>query len=110
MADDLQQTLDILTIASKIVGQTKTVIFDSGIYAHYCEQQDDDTFDIKKDIIKLRGSSKNPITLNDLVRVFKKMQKQFKILNKENNYIGPFFYEGIVFNKDKHKWDVWWGS
>jgi hypothetical protein len=121
MLDNLAQILDILTVAPQLIGKTKTVIFDSGIYKH-CFGLDNDIdghidpknnvdsrIDLKNDIHKLRGTKETPITIEDILDMFEKMQKQFIRLNKYG-YEKNYYYVGIYGHPNSKKRGIEWGT
>lgn len=113
MADTLEQALDVLKVASEIIGKTTTITIDSGVYGHlyglYGDERYGEKINPKKDIYKLHGTPEKPITLGDLLSKLEKIQKQFDVLEREK--IGrSYFYEGMGFDPKKNKIEVNWGS
>jgi hypothetical protein len=65
----------------------------------------------KRDIYKLRGSEENPITFEDLITVFEKMQKQFTKLEEAHGEIGrSYAYAGFFYDKESKVWKLGWDS
>ncbi|XWV25395.1 putative ORFan [Tupanvirus deep ocean] len=107
MACDLSEIVEILDFAEKIVGSTEKVTIDSGIYEHDDNNGDEShkPKNSKHDIYVLDGTTK-PIELADVVKVFKKMQKQF-----DNTYDGrSFVFEGLSYNGKRNCYELLWGS
>lgn len=113
MADNMEQALDVLKVASGIIGKTITIKIDSGVYSHcrycYSDKKYDKMLNPKKDIFKLRGTPEKPITFDDIIYVFKKIQKQFDVLEREE--IGrTYYYEGMGFDPKTNVVSLGWGS
>lgn len=103
MSQNLDQFVEAIEFLSDIVGRTSTIKIDSGIFEH--SSYDDDTLNIEKDIMKIRGSVNNPISISDILKVFKQMQKQFEEVPESRSY----FYEGI-HKTGKNNYQIYWGS
>jgi len=101
MADNMKQSIDALTFASQVVGRTTSVIINSGIYAHDYER--DDT---EEDIITIVGTPETPITLQDVLEAFRRMQFQFEDDDSGRSY----FYEGLNYNVKLGEYEISWGS
>ena len=114
MTYDIKNSLEFLKLISQTIGSKKSVKINSGIYAHYIEHSDDNAdlpFDSDNDIIKIHGSKKNPISLDDIICAYEEMLKQFSnIIDISGDDYGPFVYEGIKYNKKGKMWVLLWGS
>ena len=109
MADTLEQSLDALKLALSIVGLTTSVTIDSGIFAHNGDDIDDDDIGIDgvvgRDVFVIPGSTQNPISLQDVVTTFERIQRKFDLVDDGRS----FFYEGID-NKGNNYYRIFWGS
>lgn len=108
MAHNLKQALNILTMASKLVGQTSNVYFDSSIYSHSF-MDDDPDFSPELDLFVLKATEKHPVTMHGIIDTFNKMQAQFEALDEADDD-RSYFYEGIEFDKKNNVWCIRWGS
>lgn len=98
----IDQTVDILRLASNIIGLTHDIIIDSFIYKHLLEDDVDET----KDIYVIKGSIDDPITLSKILKTFEKIQNQFETIA----YIDrSYYYEGLT-QGNNNMWTVDWGS
>jgi hypothetical protein len=98
----IDQAVDILKLASNIVGLTHDIKIDSFIYKHLLEDDVDET----KDIYVIKGSIDDPITISKILITFEKIQKQFETIA----YIDrSYYYEGLT-QENNSTWTVHWGS
>ena len=107
MGDNLEQTIDILEIASSLIGKTTSVKFNSKIYDH--SMSENEKLDPSKDIFIVQASVEKPITLESLICVFKKMQKQFRLIEKYESD-RSYYYEGMSFYPESSECIIIWGS
>ena len=105
MSDNLEQSLDALQVASVLIGQTRSVTFNSKIYEHSLN----DKLNPDKDIFILRATKEDPVTLKNIIRLFERMQKQFRLVKKYEPD-RSYFYEGIQFDSTEEMYVVIWGS
>lgn len=101
---DLEQSIDILKLASDIVGLTYNIKINSGIYEH-CYYEDECEYDITKDIHEIKASIDDPITIDKILNTFKEIQNQFKVVEDSGR---SYFYEGMT--KNNNMWEINWGS
>lgn len=116
---DFNQSMDVINFITATIGHTNNVYINSYIYQHYYENSDecsdyDDNLYLhpKKDIHKLCGSKKSPITLEDITKVFRKMKRQFDKLIEDSvgSDYGTYIYEGLEYNEKKQIWEIYWGT
>jgi hypothetical protein len=105
---DLQQSVDVLDLAIKLVGLKKNIIIDSGIYGHLLD--DFDGIDADEDIFIIKGSEEKPINLEDIKKVFKKMQMQFNTMEEKGIDGRTYCYSGIRYNFLDKRYNVSWDS
>ena len=107
MACDLSEVVQIIEFMNDIIGTSKKVTINSNIYEHD-DNNGDETHkprNSKYDIHIIDGTKK-PIECADILKVFKKMQKQFK-----NTYEGrSYAFEGIEYNKKEQYYELFWAS
>ena len=117
MATEWILIVEIINFASQIVGKKCKVKVNSNIYARFAEivDGDDDQDEIikkfcpTKDIYKITGCDESPITMDDVLNIFEKMQSQLNKLEKEDNGIKQhYYYEGIKYHKKKKLWEIYW--
>lgn len=107
MASDLSEIIEVLEFVYDVVGSSEIVKIDSGIYDHDDNNGDEShqPQNSEDDIYILDGST-NPIKLNDVVKMFQKMQQQFS-----NTYGGrSYMFEGVRYNKKRNCYELLWGS
>ncbi len=92
----------------KINGQQKNIVIDTGVFKHNIFDREK-ILDKKLDIIKIRGSKKKPIDLEDLVSVYSHVNRQFKIMIK-HDLDRSYFFEGCSYNKITRQYELHWGS
>lgn len=120
---------DFLELASEVVGKVKKLTINTRIYGHSAgwrsSNSEDHTLDTAKDIFVVKPKDSTYIELEDLLRVIKYMDKQFKKIDR----VIPgrsYFYEGldfdygqfdddyeqlhVDFNKRKYHYIIRWGS
>lgn len=102
MADNFDQSIEVLQFVSKILGSTLPVKINSNILNHSNYREKPYT----KDIFQIDASESDPITLDKILNTFKLMNKHMK--NKE--YGRSYFYEGLEFSSKLQLWEVCWGS
>ena len=105
MAHKLRQALDILELTFFLIGETSSVTFDSGIYKH-CSNEN---LDPQKDIFIVDATPEEPVTFESIIHVFKKMQKQFDMVD-EYEWHRSYFYEGVKFDQKSKIFVIRWGS
>lgn len=112
MTGTFRQTLDILKMTSKLVGQTKNIYFDSGIYAHAdlelngCDPRYNPEMDL---FFILRGTETNPITVEGIIDILNKMQVQIDAL-WDNGCGIPYYYKEIIFDEKNNVWRINWNQ
>lgn len=107
---DIEHSIQLLKFADKIIGLTETVTINSGIYEHadFNTTKEEEEMDSGKDFIKIRGSARNPITMNDIVAAYEKIMKQSIKISKSSSGGRTYFYEGIKYNPRSKTWDILW--
>ena len=105
MAHKLRQALDILELSSSLIGVTSSVTFDSGIYKH-CSNEN---LNPQKDIFIIHATPEEPVTLENIIHVFRKMQKQFDMV-EDYEWHRSYFYEGVKFDQKSQIFVIRWGS
>lgn len=107
MANNLSEIIEILDFINDIIGTTKKIIINSHIYDHDSNNHDQSHKPKKSkyDIYTIDGTIK-PIEYVDILKVFKKMQRQFK-----NTYAGrSYAFEGLQYNTREQYYELCWGS
>ena len=99
-----EQIIDVLKLASELVGLTYNVQINSGIFKH-CDGIIDEKLDVTKDIYEIKASIDDPITINKILNTFVEIQDQFVTIEDSGR---SFFYEGI--SKRNNMWEISWGS
>lgn len=120
---DMLPAKDFIQLACNIVGKTRKCILDTGIYKHNqgeidsSNDSDDLHLDLSKDIFVIKPKHSKYIELEDLLRVFNHMDRQFKNVDKTKTG-QTYFYQGLdtssqtdtVSDKIKHYYSIDWGS
>jgi|SRR5271154_2264972 len=114
MSDNLQLSVHTLVFLKNIIGSNKNIIIDSGIFKHQLEDERD-SLDISKDIIKICGSEDKEINVDDVIKVFKKMRNQLDEV--DNKLYDKLFakkcyryynFDGIKYNRHTKKYQIIW--
>jgi hypothetical protein len=103
---ELEQSKDMINFIINVVGQTKNIIIDSGIYSHHFDRR----LNKKEDIYILEGSKNYPITLKDISNLFNIMGDQFDIIKEANLEDRTYIYAGLKYNSNKGIWQISWDS
>lgn len=109
MVDTLNQGLEVLKFAAKIVGLRRNVVIDSGIFKHYFGEGEE-FLDKSRDMIEIFGNEDKEIELEDVVDAFQEMENQFNELWRNYTRGRSYCYEGIRYNKAKKRYEIMWGS
>lgn len=109
MSYDIKHLIQLLEMSNLILGKTVPVEINSNIYSHYSGNLEVMTRkEVKKDKIIIQGSIDNPIQMNDIIKAFNKMYKQFKNPKFETEH-SSYFYEGIKERKP-NSYELRWGT
>lgn len=111
MSSQLNHITEILLFVQKMIGLKRNIFIDSSIFRRSVEDEKifiDGILDVSKDIIKIHGSKKKPISVNDILRAFNKMDKQFNSLKNLHIY-RCITYEGIRY-MGNDKYLICWGT
>lgn len=113
MSGDIKNIIQILKFAKDCIGKTKPITVDSGIFNHFNEEDsisnDEQQQEWQNDAKIIKASKTKPIDLDDIIKTFEKMHKQFDGSNKPLDDDRCYFYEGIY--KDKlGNYAISWGS
>ena len=107
MACDLSEIVEVIEFMNDIIGTSKKIMINSYIYNHD-DNNGDETHkprNSKYDIHIIDGTAK-PIECADILKVFIKMQNQFK-----NTYEGrSYAFEGMKYNKKEKCYELYWAS
>lgn len=101
------QSIDALKFADDMIGRKYTITMDSGIFRHNIN---DKLLDKTKDIYELYGDKDNKIEMDDIIDMFKKMQKQFDEMEKKRLDNRSYYYEGIEYDMNRKMYKIYWGS
>lgn len=104
----LFEAINMLKFCDKIVGKKNKITINSNIYRHNIFD-DDGVLDLAKDIYII-DSGNNTISINDIIKVFNKMEKQFIHMKGKNLDGRSYFFEGIEYNKSTKMYEIFWGS
>lgn len=100
----VEQIVDVLKLASNVVGLTYDIKINSGIFEH-CDGFLDEEVDVTKDIYEIKASIDDPITINKILNTFEEIKSQFETIEDSGR---SYFYEGI--SKRNNMWKLSWGS
>ena len=103
------QSIDALMFAENMIGRRYVITIDSGIFRHNIND-DDKLLDETKDIYELIGDKDNEIEMDDIIYMFKKMQKQFDEMKKKGLDNRSYYYEGIEYDRNTKLYKIYWGS
>lgn len=101
---------DILELSSDIIGKTKEVIINTGIYGHSVTYRGDHKLSIDKDTFIIKGSVENPISLNNIKELINYMKQQFTNLDKGGYNLDRYEYKRLCFDTDWQQYYVYWSS
>ena len=101
----LEQSIDVLKLATDLVGLTYNVQINSGVFEH-CNGIIDEKLDVTKDIYEIKASLDDPITINKILNIFVEIDNQLAATIEHSGR--SFFYEGIL--KHNNMWEISWGS
>lgn len=105
MSESIEAMYDILKLA-KDVRKNKSIILDTGVYAHL-DREDRDDLSLHDDIITVEN--KNGISLDDIYQAVEKIRDQFRAIDEKD--IGrAYFYEGIIYHSQNNTYKLIWGS
>lgn len=96
-----KQSLDAIKFAERIIGRKWNVVINSNIFDHNYDYPG--LLDKSMDIIEIFGNEDKEIELDDIIDVFKKMQRQFDEMDKKGLNNRSYYYEGIFFDHDEQK-------
>jgi len=100
---EIRQAIDVLEFAAKIVGLKKNVTIDTGVFRHN-KFYNNGLIDETEDIIIILGSEDEPIELSDVLKVFKKMKKQFEEIENKHLNGRTFWYSGLKYDTKQKRY------
>lgn len=101
--------LNVLKFTKKIIGLKNDVNFDSSIYSHLLDPEEEN-LDIIDDSHILFGNADKKITLDDIYDLFNDMYSQFEVVYEKNTG-RSFCFEGIqIENNNPLTYRIHWGS
>lgn len=108
-----EKHFEFLQLVAEMIYSDCNIRFDTGIYKHhnnYCEYNcdccDSDDLDEKEDIIKIYRNKK--ITIKHIIKLFHKIQKQFKKLKKLRCFKPCYFYQSIEYDSETETYYIVW--
>lgn len=104
----MEQAVDILNLASQLIGLTESITINSQIYDHLFELPDN--INVHQDIHVISGSMNNPICFTDILTVFNAIQQQFDTLELNGLDDRSYYYEGLSYDPQTRTIFISWGS
>ena len=105
---DVDVIIEVIQDINMILGKQGPLHINTGVFDRGGGDYEDDQFDTINDMVVI-GENGNKITLDDIMQLFKIMEKQFDLLYEDGYHYG-YFYEGISYDDDNDTYEVLWGT
>lgn len=107
----LAQSFELLKLVKEIVGLKKNIKIDSGVHKHYIFEEIENLLDKSNDTIVIVGSQDKPISIDDILNAFERINEQ---LSGEivDNFLSDkgltFYFYHIMYNNTANVYQFVW--